>query len=653
MMKRRRDPRQIVVAALVGVMTLVVGASFLAALSPVLAVSSAAPAAVTPCVTAPTLPALPGATATPSDTPSPTPTPSASPSPSPTSSASPSASSSPTPAASPTPTPSASPSPTPAASPSLPALVCPSGSPSLSPTPTASAASPTPSAGGGTSSPGGSGGSGSASGVTTASQTATLRAAQALFSSGSMSAFIASDPGLWGQVRQILSAPLALSPPDLQHFTSVTSKSSQRQHAVAAAAGDRGGPSGPDVASGITIAGGLLASLLVLLRWRRQPRSSPRGIAWILSAVVAVVFGSVAVLELSGLPSASSPTSANAIPAAASASEASATGAVQAAPFTVASRWLHPDPAWSSLTAIENSIAASHDQLAAVETQIASATVQIAQPTSPGAPDPRHRIRPNWRQVLTADIASLVQNHQALAAEYAQQLQAEYSFYISLARSPQQAGAVEVSAASAAPAVQTAVNTDLQAVRTQLSQEAAVAAAQAAGSTGPTSDAASGVAAAALAGSPGAAVSFQAPLSGVGSQPFGPSSFAMELPLVYNGVFYPHFHTGLDIAAPLDSPVGATADGVVVFAGQSRNALGDLVGYGNYVVVKHANGMLSVYGHLDRIEVSTGQIVQRGLVIGLCGSTGWSTGPHVHFELRVNGVPVDPAPYLAVQPPAG
>jgi murein DD-endopeptidase MepM/ murein hydrolase activator NlpD len=70
-------------------------------------------------------------------------------------------------------------------------------------------------------------------------------------------------------------------------------------------------------------------------------------------------------------------------------------------------------------------------------------------------------------------------------------------------------------------------------------------------------------------------------------------------------------------------------------------------------VIKHSNGTLSVYGHLDRILVSNGQAVQGGQVIGLCGSTGWSTGPHVHFEIRVNGVPVDPAPYLVAQPAGG
>src|SRR4029077_12303043 len=112
----------------------------------------------------------------------------------------------------------------------------------------------------------------------------------------------------------------------------------------------------------------------------------------------------------------------------------------------------------------------------------------------------------------------------------------------------------------------------------------------------------------------GAALSFHPPVSGVVSQVFGPSQFGMEPPITYNGVFYPHFHTGLDIAAPLDSPVGATAAGTVILATSSVNAAGTLVGYGNYVVIEHPDGFLSLYGHLDKLLVTAGQTVKQGQV---------------------------------------
>jgi murein DD-endopeptidase MepM/ murein hydrolase activator NlpD len=133
------------------------------------------------------------------------------------------------------------------------------------------------------------------------------------------------------------------------------------------------------------------------------------------------------------------------------------------------------------------------------------------------------------------------------------------------------------------------------------------------------------------------------------TQAFGPTSLALEPPVTYHGVFSQHFHTGLDIAAPLDTPVGAAANGVVVLAASSRDATGNLVGYGNYVVIKHADGYETVYAHLDQILATVGEQVRQGQVIGLLGSTGWSTGPHVHFEVRLNGTYVDPAPFLAAQ----
>ena len=120
------------------------------------------------------------------------------------------------------------------------------------------------------------------------------------------------------------------------------------------------------------------------------------------------------------------------------------------------------------------------------------------------------------------------------------------------------------------------------------------------------------------------------------SQPFGPSSCGCEPP--YGG--YPHFHTGIDLVEPFGSPVFAADDGVVALVGSSSS------GYGYYVVIAHSGGLDTLYGHLSTGLVKIGQSVVQGQPIGLEGSTGNSTGAHLHFELRINQRPVDPAPYL-------
>jgi murein DD-endopeptidase MepM/ murein hydrolase activator NlpD len=99
------------------------------------------------------------------------------------------------------------------------------------------------------------------------------------------------------------------------------------------------------------------------------------------------------------------------------------------------------------------------------------------------------------------------------------------------------------------------------------------------------------------------------------------------------------FHQGLDVAAPMGTTIRAAADGTVIQAGWFG-------GYGNFIVIDHGGGMSTGYGHCSQIFVSVGQKVQKGQAIGAVGSTGASTGPHVHFEVRLNGKPVDPAPYL-------
>lgn len=96
-----------------------------------------------------------------------------------------------------------------------------------------------------------------------------------------------------------------------------------------------------------------------------------------------------------------------------------------------------------------------------------------------------------------------------------------------------------------------------------------------------------------------------------------------------------HKHNGVDYAAPSGTPTYTVGDGVVEFAGVQG-------GYGNMVIVRHANNHSTVYAHLSRIQVRKGQSVTQGQVVGAVGSTGWSTGPHLHFEFRVNGVYTDP-----------
>jgi len=98
-------------------------------------------------------------------------------------------------------------------------------------------------------------------------------------------------------------------------------------------------------------------------------------------------------------------------------------------------------------------------------------------------------------------------------------------------------------------------------------------------------------------------------------------------------------HEGLDIAVDFGAPITATADGLVIYAAPHA-------GYGNLVTIYHSNGITTRYGHMSRIAVEAGQRIKRGDQIGNAGSTGRSTGPHVHYEVRENDQSVDPLRYV-------
>lgn len=99
-------------------------------------------------------------------------------------------------------------------------------------------------------------------------------------------------------------------------------------------------------------------------------------------------------------------------------------------------------------------------------------------------------------------------------------------------------------------------------------------------------------------------------------------------------------HNGVDLAAPTGTPIRATGDGIVEMAKRYG-------GYGLYVQLDHGGKLETRYAHMSRMAVSAGERVVKGQIIGYVGSTGNSTGPHLHYEVRIAGAPVDPSPYMA------
>ncbi len=129
----------------------------------------------------------------------------------------------------------------------------------------------------------------------------------------------------------------------------------------------------------------------------------------------------------------------------------------------------------------------------------------------------------------------------------------------------------------------------------------------------------------------GAPGSFSWPASGPITSPFG----MRDDP---NGRGF-RMHTGIDIGAPMGATITAAAGGRVIYAGWEG-------GYGNTIIIDHGGDTSTLYGHCSQIFVADGQDVQRGQAIGAVGATGDATGPHLHFEIRINGVPVDPSSRL-------
>jgi hypothetical protein len=122
----------------------------------------------------------------------------------------------------------------------------------------------------------------------------------------------------------------------------------------------------------------------------------------------------------------------------------------------------------------------------------------------------------------------------------------------------------------------------------------------------------------------------------------------LEWPL--RGVLYTRFgrkgrdvHDGIDLAAPLGTPIRAARSGTVIYAGEQR-------GYGLIAIIEHANGLTTLYAHNRELKVKTGQRVGDGQVIATVGESGRTTGPHLHFEVRKEGVPVDPLDHLGAIP---
>ena len=421
----------------------------------------------------------------------------------------------------------------------------------------------------------------------------------------------------------MIQHPVAQQRPDLQHFSPANPAGRQTLQRLEAA-----GSNATQSVNPLLVTAGLAALLLMCAAWQLWAGAarSRASVALLLGAAVFVPLLGAAASSASD-PAPHGQVAARHLQGAVSALEdmRMPDNALRSRAVQLAQR----AESWTTLVAIEAAIGQDHQQLAASETAIAAYNSRLAND-------------PETAELITRDLGVLLGKHDALVAQYQADLGREYDFYVSTAQAPQQRDDVVQAASLTAPEAVTAIAYDINTVQTQLAQEAAIKAAEAAAAAVPAPSFPHGYI-------PRGRLAFHAPAGGVITQGFGSTDLSLEPPTTYKGVFYPHFHTGLDIAGALDAPVGASAAGVVILATSSLDAHGHLTGYGNYVVIDNGRGFLTLYGHLDKLLVKAGQVVRQGQVIGLLGSTGWSTGPHLHFEIRVKGECVDPAPYIAAQ----
>lgn len=440
---------------------------------------------------------------------------------------------------------------------------------------------------------------------------------------------ITVDPNalLASRAQEISVNPIATQRPDLVHFRPPAAAASDASGDANGALGGRGEFA---ILSALVVAG--IAALVLALasvariKRRRMPSGLRRALA-VAPLLGALEAGALALLvsgSVGGAPASHSNGAAPAPPFAAGLTLSALRTHSVSTPVGAGS------PTWGSLVNIESALTSQHDSLVTDEQTIAAVTPQL-KAAAAGAGLTR---RPGAMGVLQSALRHAVDDHQAVLASFNASLQKEYNFFVDAAQSPETTTELRSVAQHTPPDVENAVTTDLNMVATQLQQEALIT--EATGTNTLLSQLLTGT-----------GLKFLEPVAGVVSQPFGPTSFSLEPPVSYGSNFYPHFHTGLDLAAPMDTPVQAAAAGVVILATSSIDTTGHLAGYGNYVVIAHGGGFLTLYGHLDRIEVNPGETVSQGQQIGLLGSTGWSTGPHVHFEIRKNGVYTDPYPYIA------
>ena len=225
------------------------------------------------------------------------------------------------------------------------------------------------------------------------------------------------------------------------------------------------------------------------------------------------------------------------------------------------------------------------------------------------------------KQKLEADRAKLVELEKAALAKQAEieQKKAERNVVLQKAQNDRATAMQAIEELNASSAQVSAMLKERQAARAAAAAAAAAAATQSSGGQGSSDNWVQGTG------------QLGWPVSGEITSPYG-----YRVHPIWGTTIY---HSGIDIGVDEGTPVHAADGGVVVWSGW-------MGGYGYAVVIDHGNGLSTLYGHNSELAVDEGQSVAKGQVISYAGSTGNSTGPHVHFEVRVNGDPVDPMGYL-------